>query len=322
MEDLGKLFHRTRRSPRPGTYSLTPVLGNLHVSRLPKGEASLVLSLEAHPGQRVVEFGALRLEIHPEADLRLGRKTETSAIGVLTCSDDGFFHQFLILASDMCATLAMDARALCSAGRFTSFVDDWADVFARVRPMTSEEETGLWGELEVLIRLPRSTGALEAWHGPEAAPFDFAGDRVYLEVKTSLVGHKHHFGLEQVSPPSDASRVFLASLRVADDPAAGLSLDEQVERVRARHGFDVALDRKLAKLRYRPGASNMRLSLGECRFIDGALIPRPRQIDKGVSGVHFVADVDRLAVLGTAQVKSLLGMVSTNGRGPKAPPGR
>lgn len=287
------LFQKAPGADGPDCFRLLPVIRNLHLGRLTGGEYSVLVVLEGRPRSVTVEYGGLRLQLFEDAEVRIGSGRQDAALGVLTCLDVTVLHNFCILVADMCELLRSETGEFRTQQQFREYVARWADVFSLGLRLSRDAELGLWGELEVLSSLPDPELALASWHGPEAARFDFGGNGTYLEVKTSTLGHHHHFALEQASPPTERSKLFIASVAVIDDPASGRSLDEQVALLRTRLSTTLPLDRKLALLHYRSGVYGAKYSLKDVRYFSGEDIPRPRMVDDGVTDVRFVADLSK-----------------------------
>lgn len=294
----------------PDCFRLLPIIGNLHFGRLASGEVCLLLVLEGRPRPITVEYGGLRLQLFENAEVCVGVNRQDAALGVLVCLNGQTLHNFCIIAADICEILRSESGGFRTHQQFREYVVRWAEVFSPGQLLSSETELGLWGEVEVLASLPEPESALAAWHGPEAATFDFGGNGIYVEVKTSTVGHRHHFGLEQVSPPTAASALFIASLSVIEDPASGRSLDQQVALLRARLSTTLPLDRKLAGLLFQRGSHTKKYSLLEINYFRGEDVPRPRAIDEGVTGVRFIADLTRRKAASVTSISEALSRLS------------
>ncbi|WP_062529101.1 PD-(D/E)XK motif protein [Demequina rhizosphaerae] len=129
---------------------------------------------------------------------------------------------------------------------FRSAVDialaTYRDLLSRARGLSDEQQTGLFGELGVLLHLMDSVGeepALRAWLGPENEEHDFVLEDVDLEVKTTLGERRVHVigSASQLSATGERP-LYLVSLQVtkAGDAAGGETLPERVARVRQRLG--------------------------------------------------------------------------------------
>ena len=109
--------------------------------------------------------------------------------------------------------------------------------------MTSEEKTGLCGELEILNDLldagmsPRT--AVTAWTGPLGTLHDFSFSCGAIEVKATSSGQK--YVVQIASPdqldPAIVTPLFLATCRFACDQG-GITLKERLHRTRSRLNSD------------------------------------------------------------------------------------
>ena len=137
---------------------------------------------------------------------------------------------------------------------FNRRVKDWQDFMAKAkdRPLSPEQQTGLFGELTMFERLAASdlggAGAVGAWLGPRRAAQDFHIRLGAIEVKsaTSAEGFPAKINsLEQID--TERAPMILAALRFRE-AQDGRTLGELVEACRAiadaadaRAEFDAAL---------------------------------------------------------------------------------
>jgi hypothetical protein len=98
--------------------------------------------------------------------------------------------------------------------------------------LTRDTALGLIGELWFLIRWADISRSLEAWCGPLKKVHDFAGHGVSVEVKTSqstaMKGPVHRISSLQQLAPLEYGNLYLFSLVVAPDNAAGNTLSNLV----------------------------------------------------------------------------------------------
>lgn len=91
------------------------------------------------------------------------------------------------------------AHALATA------IEQFRNLLRSMRRLSPSQETGLIGELTVLLHLFSTLGvdhATEAWLGPEVEEHDFSLEAYDLEVKTTLTEERKHIvhGLDQLEP--------------------------------------------------------------------------------------------------------------------------
>ena len=99
--------------------------------------------------------------------------------------------------------------------------------------LTRESALGLIGELWFLIRWAGIADTLDAWSGPEGSLHDFAGHEVSVEVKasqsTTLDGPTHRIGGLQQLTPLETGSLYLFSVVIVPDNAAGNTLSKLVD---------------------------------------------------------------------------------------------
>lgn len=113
-------------------------------------------------------------------------------------------------------------------------LQSWRSLFASgERRLTTRELAGLYGELEILVRLlQRDKRAVRLWHGPLHGLHDFSDDHTAIEVKATLSDedrkvHIHH--LDQLEAPADGS-LSLAFFRLDIGTVEGTTVPELVAR--------------------------------------------------------------------------------------------
>jgi len=153
---------------------------------------------------------------------------------------EGSLDIFTVMATDVLRCLeAVDTknpRDLADA--FIGRVSDWQSFMSRKRrPLSSERQLGLMGELWFLDRLMQTrlgAAAVDCWQGPLHSAQDFLVGAGAVEVKSSLTGRTFLArinSLEQLD--ADRTPLFLAALRfdVVDD---GTDLVGMVAHLRER----------------------------------------------------------------------------------------
>jgi Putative PD-(D/E)XK family member, (DUF4420) len=180
-----------------------------------------------------------------------------------------------------------------------------AELFRALEVPARRNAQGFWAELFVILASGNTTHWLRAWRSTAREKFDFAFDTVRVDVKSGQSSRRlHSFSLEQLVPP-EGSTAYVASVLVRQS-ASGvgiLGLTDRLANEVAEHGELVdKIWRNAAETLGRDFSELMDLRFDEAhaqqtlRFIPAALIPRPHQIDLGVTNVRFDSDIDAVAV--------------------------
>lgn len=130
-------------------------------------------------------------------------------------------------------------------------VDQFRNLLRSRRRLSPAQETGLIGELTVLLHLIRAIGAdaaVEAWLGPDAEEHDFGLEGYDLEVKTTLGEDRRHVihGVDQLAPTPGRNLWLLSLQFTAAGRGEGSSLTAlALEAINAVGAHGVALERVL-----------------------------------------------------------------------------
>ncbi|MGO3152809.1 MAG: PD-(D/E)XK motif protein [Galactobacter sp.] len=124
----------------------------------------------------------------------------------------------------------------------TYAVEQFRKLLRSRRRLSASQETGLIGELSVLLQLIGAIGAeeaVEAWLGPEAEEHDFGLPGYDLEVKTTLSEDRAHVihGLDQLSPNPNRELHLLSLQFTAAGRGEGESLTQLARRALASAGM-------------------------------------------------------------------------------------
>lgn len=118
------------------------------------------------------------------------------------------------------------------AGGALEVLREWQQMFERTGGSDGRDVVGLFGELNALLGLARTTPrAVLAWMGPLGQPQDFVNGRVALELKTSSVrtSEVEIHGIEQLwAKPYD--QLVLGVTRIVED-ASGRTLEDLVHEL-------------------------------------------------------------------------------------------
>ena len=188
-------------------------------------------------------------------------------------------------------------------------VREWQEFMAnqRRKPLSTEKQAGLMGELNVLEALIDHTGsalvALDGWQGPLKAAQDFHVDSGAIEVKSTAKAQGFVARINSIDQlDSDRSPVFLCALRFAEDEA-GETLTQCVDRLREtmdRSGVRKQFDALLLLSRYldeHGDRYNRRLLAGELqcfRVEDGFPCLRRATLPGQIRSAQYDLDIESL----------------------------
>ena len=177
-------------------------------------------------------------------------------------------------------------------------VDSLIELFNSEDDLDSSTIIGLWGELLLIYsaRDPDLVGS--AWHANPSDRFDYSRDFLRIEVKSTQGQRRHSFSLPQVQTNA-SHKIAIASL-VLVPSTDGISVFELLEVTESRIS-DPQVKKHIRNTAFRIlGSLNDKnqsiffdpvSSKDNFRFFDAVDIPKPHQIDVGVSEVRFIADL-------------------------------
>jgi hypothetical protein len=235
----------------------------------------------------------------------LGRVPQLSTFTVIKCISGDFFvrSHFLALLPGISAALGRTN----DKAKIASIVEDIVELFRALGAIPKKEIQGLWGEL-LLIHQAKDAGALaEAWHAESTDRYDFNRGAERIDAKTASSNpRRHHFTLEQLSPPA-GTQLLIASMFV-ESSGAGASVFDLLDAIRPRLGGNPQLHLRLTRLVHETlgtawqMARNVRFDVEAARhslrYFDGSSIPRMAlPLPEDVSEVRFVADLERTTAL-------------------------
>ena len=199
---------------------------------------------------------------------------------------------FAAVVAHVISCLKVDHSAYATEDAVERYFAEWIRFFSS-QALSSERVIGLWGELHILASLPNVDRGVACWVGPYGQMFDFMGNGISLEVKTSLRTAVASFSLAQVVGRDDGHTIFVRVLR---DDVDGASLDGLVEGIRRRLRDPVQFDAALVRVGYRAGANaEFRLTAEDLRAVPNVKIPRPHVVDVRIRSVRYDIDVDGLS---------------------------
>jgi Putative PD-(D/E)XK family member, (DUF4420) len=218
---------------------------------------------------------------------------------------------FAIMVVDVLRTLEATAN---SAGpdvvqAFLERVREWQAFMARThRPLSSDAQIGLFGELWLLRRLTETSlgaGALDCWHGPLRAAQDFHLRGGAIEVKSTVRTGSFLARINSIEQlDGDKAPIFLCAFRFEEN-TDGVSLVDLVSELRERfgragvhRGFE-ALLMVMGYLEEHEPLYNRTLTLKDVRsFRSEGDMPRLMRasLPAAIRSADYVLDLDALEV--------------------------
>lgn len=203
------------------------------------------------------------------------------------------------------------------------------DVRAAFRPLVPDlsvtEQIGLFGELWVLsnVLFPTvGTRICQLWSGPESERHDFVGERVHVEVKTTIKSEpKHEIArLDQLRAPN-GKRLLFVSVLLEKSLGGDETLADRVDDVRSKLGHDGRaldiFDSRLAQIGWHEGLRQtgalLRFTFRNVHVFEvaGAFprLPDDYVPPLGVTGVKYSINVGSLPSLDVREVQQILDLV-------------
>lgn len=231
--------------PADDTWHAAPVEGASHilVGRGPRGVVGILFELDGltHNG-RPTKLRHVRFVPAFTAVVRQQQSEREGTFSALWCEDaDSTLTEYFLR---VVCSLVLTEPVLSGAESPTTAIEAVLELFAAMGNPPKRSVQGLWGELLLVARALDPGAALTAWHTDPNELFDFVGDGVAVEVKTSTTGLREHvFKLDQLLAP-DGTAVYVASL-LLDERSDGQTLVELVAAIGVRLGGNTDLHRRL-----------------------------------------------------------------------------
>ena len=230
-----------------------------------------------------------------------GAAPQSGTFSVIKCvSADGPVRlHFLALLPGISAALGRTS----DRAKVASVVDDIVELFRALGAIPKKEVQGLWGELLLIYRANDAVTLAEAWHAESTDRYDFNRGAERIDAKTaSRAPRRHHFTLEQLTPPA-GTRLLIASMFV-ESSGAGASVFDLLEAIGSRLGQNPPLHLRLTRLVHETLGTSWQLARNirfdveaaceSLRYFESSAIPRvqlPLPLD--VFEVRFIADLER-----------------------------
>lgn len=217
----------------------------------------------------------------------------TGVFSIVECrvTDDALIGSFLRLSSHLLNGLPELPEPRAVAIEVRKLVQ----IFQALRQPPAKSIQGLWAELFVLANSPNLPKWAAAWHDDPMERYDFAMQRLRVEVKSS--GNRirrHHFSHEQLHPPSDIE-LWIASVFV-ERSTAGTNCLELLRQIQSRLSGEAVfeIESKVIRslgvdyLKARAFTFDDELAKDSLLFIPAKTIPRiPDDLPEGVSELRY-----------------------------------
>lgn len=301
MADIISSFNTLEPSPRDGSatvsyYALRIAGSNCYyIAKSAQGHPALLietcLPVGAYPAPLKLENLTV---VHGYAGTMKTPEGEvTGVFSIVECrvTDEGLIGSFLRLSGHLLDGLPELPEPRAAAIEVRKLVQ----IFQALRQPPTKSIQGLWAELFVLANSPDLPKWAAAWHNDPMERYDFAMQRLRVEVKSS--GNRmrrHHFSHEQLHPPSDIE-LWIASVFV-ERSTAGTDCLELLRQIQSRlsggAGFDVEskVIRALGAdyLKARAFSFDDELAKDSLSFIPVKSVPRiPDDLPEGVSELRY-----------------------------------
>lgn len=229
-----------------------------------------------------------------------GRAPQPGAFTVIKCVSADFFvrSHFLALLPGISSALGRTN----DKAKIASVVEDIVELFRALSAIPKKEIQGLWGELLLIHEAKDAASVAEAWHAGPGDRYDFNCGAERVEVKTaSRKPRRHHFTLEQLSPPA-GTRLLIASM-IVETSGGGTSVFDLLDALRQRLVRKPHLHFRITRLVHQTlgdawqTASNVRFDCeaakASLRYFESTRVPTiPLPLPPNVTQVSFVADLE------------------------------
>ena len=231
------------------------------------------------------------------------------SIVILKSNDPDLVAIFLRLGASIAAQLPGRPSVAVAARLIRRLVA----IFQTVKRPARETVQGLWGELFVMSLSPDPGRMVTAWHAEPGQRYDFVHGGVRLDVKSASGRvRRHHFSLEQLTPPRSAN-LWIASL-FAEPATGGTTIGDLLALLRERlpqpeHRLridEVAFATLGEDWSEGLGASfDYDLAVESLRFVAAEHVPKiDDELPRGVTNVLFCSDLDGTPLLTLNEARS------------------
>jgi putative PD-(D/E)XK family protein DUF4420 len=302
--DLVRLFSELPLAPPespPNTFVARAIPQTKHkIARSSDGAANLLLSIEgtAWPAPVVLENVSVRYNLRCEI-LDGGGGVTVERFTVVSCvaGDHLMTDYFLRIAVVVLAAIGDQP----TVKEFQAVIDRLVELLRALSQSPTRAIFGLWAELYLMSRSKDVVQLARAWHQTPGDLYDFAAGNQRVEVKaTGGKARRHHFALEQLTPPNRV-QLLIASI-IVERSSGGVSVMDLVDSVRSQlvgvPKLALAVEQIAASTLgadWRNGhldRFDMHAAATSLRFLNGSSVPRvSSDIPPEVSEVRFVVDL-------------------------------
>lgn len=266
-----------------------------------------------------IELEHLFVLYDAECKVLRNNSLEEKRFTVICCTEQDLSLQnyFLRICSAVISVIGKEP----SRTKISNAVDKLVELFRALSQASRKSVQGLWAELLLISLSTNPEFLIKAWHQSPLDKYDFSKDNQRIEVKSSTARNReHHFSLEQLVPPLGI-KVLIASIFI-ERVGTGISILELVGMIRSKvksspeilfHldriiGLTLGKELKTAtKDRF-----DYQLAKKSIAFYSSEVIPciNPN-LPKGVSDVHFRADLSDIPAVNKKTFKSQSGIFRT-----------
>ncbi len=302
--DLVRLFSELPPTPPespPNTFVARAISPTKHkIARSSDGAANLLLSVEgiAWPAPVVLENVSVRYNLRCEI-LDGGGAAAVERFTVVSCvAGDPLMTEYFLRI----AVVVLDAIGdHPTVKELQTVIDRLVELLRALTLPPTRAIFGLWAELYLMSRSRDVVQLARAWHQTPGDLYDFAAGNQRLEVKaTGGKTRRHHFALEQLTPPNKV-QLLIASV-IVERSSGGASVMDLVDSIRSQLAGIPKLALAVEQVAASTLGTDWRLghldrfdlhaAATSLRFLNGPAVPRvSSDIPPEVSEVRFVVDL-------------------------------
>jgi hypothetical protein len=179
-----------------------------------------------------INFHHLSSQFHATCGVHTGAGRVEDQFCIVTCDASvPELHELFVRC--VCAAIE-ELPAACSTRELEQCISRLRDLFRALSQPSGREIAGLWAELFVIERSNSYASATAAWRDDQLDRYDFSGDMMRAEVKSSTKGFRsHEFGLEQLQQPEHSDGFVVSVMMQTLAGGAGVldlasSIDEKL----------------------------------------------------------------------------------------------